>query len=282
MPDLDARLSRALDAVADADPSVRARALRAAVGALPATPSGRSGSRRATAALTVAAALVGGGAVAAVGGLTDEQSQLEPLVVPGRLTMPDDSNGIGVLAGGRAWVALRNGLRIEGIPATALEISPLARFAAVGMGRSLVVVGPDGQSAWSLPTLGPVRQVAWRPDGLEIAYVVGRGRTRSLRVVEADGDHDRLLATIAPVRPYWSADSLGIGALTPGRRRVMFEAASGRPLARPHSAAGVGPSLLAEIRGSDLVIVAPTRSGRARVATLTGLGGSAPITLIRR
>jgi hypothetical protein len=126
-------------------------------------------------------------------------------------------NGIAAVAGGRLWMASRTGFGVEGLAVTAAELSPNARYAAVGIGDSLVVLAPDGRRPWNLPTGVRVVAAAWRPNPLptEIAYIVRRGDHHQLRVVEADGDGDRLLdPSVAPVPPSWRSDTPSLAYVT--------------------------------------------------------------------
>lgn len=282
MPDLEPRISTALDGVPAAPEEVRQRVLRSALDALPTPAPTRRVRPWRLVALAGGAALAGGGAVAAVGDLVSRSPAPEPTPAPTRLTIPAGTEGVGVLADGRAWLAMRNGLRVEGMPASALEISPGALFAAVGLGRSLVVLAPGGRRAWTVQTAGTVRRIVWRPDGLEIAYVVERGGRRELRVIEADGDHDRrLVAPVAPVAPAWSADSIGVSYLDSARERRMRAAASGEPIAA-RLLAPPGPSLRGRFDGASLVIEAPTSDGVSLIGRVPVGRTTRPVTLIRR
>src|SRR5689334_20432871 len=112
---------------------------------------------------------------------------------PTELTLPPHTNGIALVAGGKLWLATRRGLRIEGMPVSAAELSPRALYAVVGLGSSLVALAPGRRHAWTRKTGGRVVTAAWAPDGLEIAYVVQVRSGTELRMIEGDGDHDRLL-----------------------------------------------------------------------------------------
>src|SRR6185437_11732330 len=52
-----------------------------------------------------------------------------PRPVPTHLSVPAGSHGIAVVAGGKLWLATRSGLRIEGMPVSAAELSPRALYA---------------------------------------------------------------------------------------------------------------------------------------------------------
>ena len=124
------------------------------------------------------------------------------------------------------WLTTRGGTRIERLPVSAAELSPHALYVAAGIGRTLVVMAPDGRRAWSVPVHGTVEGIAWAPSGLRLAYVVrGAGGTQ-LRTIEADGDHDRLLdGAVRPVRPSWRADSLAVAYVAGGGRAVVYDLA---------------------------------------------------------
>jgi hypothetical protein len=132
---------------------------------------------------------------------------------------PPGANGIALVSAGRLWLAVGEA-RIEGLRARTADLSPHALYAAVGVGRSLVVTAPNGRRAWTLRTGGEVKAVAWSPDALKIAYVAGR----ELRIVEGDGDHDRLVERrVRPVRPSWRADSLAVAYVGAGGHAVVYD-----------------------------------------------------------
>jgi hypothetical protein len=144
--------------------------------------------------------------------------------IPARLTVPRGTHGIAVVAGGRLWLATTSGLRIEGLPASAAELSPRALYAVVGIGSSLVAVAPGGRRAWTHPTGGRVLGAAWSPDGLKIAYLVAHPGGDELRMIEGDGSPDRLLARgVRPVRPSWRADSLAVAYVDGRGRAASFD-----------------------------------------------------------
>jgi hypothetical protein len=135
------------------------------------------------------------------------------------VTAPPGANGIAVVAGGRLWLRV-GGARIEGLRARAADLSPHALYAAVGVGRSLIVTAPNGRRAWTLRAPGEVKAVAWSPDALKIAYVAGT----QLRLVEGDGDHDRLVDRgVRGVRPSWRADSLAVAYVGAGGHAVVYD-----------------------------------------------------------
>ncbi|MGZ4353438.1 MAG: hypothetical protein ACXVZ4_07825 [Gaiellaceae bacterium] len=124
------------------------------------------------------------------------------------------------------WLTTRGGTRIERLPVSAAELSPHALYVAAGIGRTLVVMAPDGRRAWSVPVGGTVEAIAWAPSGLRLAYVVRRAGGTQLRTIEADGDHDRLLdGAVRPVRPSWRADSLALAYVAGGGRAVVYDLA---------------------------------------------------------
>ena len=142
---------------------------------------------------------------------------------PTELTLPAHTNGIALVAGGKLWLVTRRGLRIEGMPVSAAELSPRALYAVVGLGSSLVALAPGRRQAWTRKTGGRVVAAAWAPDGLEIAYVVQVRSGKELRMVEGDGDHDRLIARqVAPLKPVWRRDSLALTYFRP-RRAISLD-----------------------------------------------------------
>jgi len=204
-----------------------ARARAASLGAL-----GPTAARRSRGGLLIlvfgVAFLVGAGAaaLAATGKLHVDigARNLSSPPVVSRLSVPPKTHGIAVVAGGRLWLATRAGLRIEGMPATTAELSPRALYAVVGVGSSLVALAPGQRLAWTQPTGGPVLAAAWAPDGLKIAYVVRAKGVNQLRLIEGDGDHDRLLDRgVAAAKPGWRSNSLAIFYRTAHGRNATFD-----------------------------------------------------------
>jgi hypothetical protein len=148
--------------------------------------------------------------------------------VPTRLSVPAGSHGVAVVAGGKLWLATRSGLRIEGMPVSAAELSPRALYAVVGIGSSLVTLAPGNRRPWVHQTDGRVVSAAWSPDGLKIAYVVARRGADELRLIEGDGSPDRLLVRrVRPVRPSWRTDSLAVAYVDAHGRAAVFDLSSG-------------------------------------------------------
>jgi hypothetical protein len=148
--------------------------------------------------------------------------------VPSDLSVPAGSHGIAVVAGGKLWLATRSGLRIEGMPVSAAELSPRALYAVVGIGSSLITLAPGNRRPWVHQTDGRVVSAAWSPDGLKIAYVVARRGADELRLIEGDGSPDRLLVRrVRPVRPSWRADSLAVAYVDAHGRAAVFDLSSG-------------------------------------------------------
>src|SRR5437763_1565981 len=100
----------------------------------------------------------GAAALAATGNLrVDIGARQKPArPVPTLLSVPPGSHGLALVAGGKLWLATRNGLRIEGMPVSAAELSPRALYAVVGLGSSLVALAPGNRRPWVHPTGGRV------------------------------------------------------------------------------------------------------------------------------
>jgi hypothetical protein len=148
--------------------------------------------------------------------------------VPTRLSVPPGSHGLAIVAGGKLWLATRTGLRIQGLPVSAAELSPHALYAVVGIGSSLVALAPGNRRPWVHKTGGRVVSAAWSPDGLKIAYVVARRHRDELRMIEGDGSPDRLLARNAgPAKPSWRADSLAVAFVGKLGRTGVFDLGTG-------------------------------------------------------
>ena len=203
--ELEQRLQRALAEVVPGE-SAGDQAREAALSALP--HSMRRRHRLALVLAAVVAVLVLAGAALAASrtareavGLADHPTSTRSHMRPTGL-LPSGSSGFAAFGGGRLWLA-SPGLKTAGRRFSAVELSPGALNMAVGSGHSLKVLRlSDGSVAWRHPAGGQVAAAAWSPIGTEIAYVVRSGRIYQLRMIEGDGDHDRLLANdVLPVRP---------------------------------------------------------------------------------
>lgn len=261
------------------DATARARA--AALATLP-PPRRRSFGwiAVAVAGALIAAVGLGAAALAATGKLhVVLGARRAPAHAPARLNVPPRTQGIALVAGGKLWLTTRRGLRIEGMQVASAELSPHALYAVVGLGTSLVALAPGGRYAWTHETGGRVAAASWSPDGLKIAYVVQRRSGMQLRMIEGDGDHDRLLDPhVAAVKPTWRADSLAVTYSRPrhivvldfkrGTRRVV----AGR-LARPTAPRALSPR-------RDLVAIAVrTRHAIELRIRQRGKGGSSTLLL---
>jgi len=209
-----------------------ARARSAALAAI--GPSGGRSSSVLVLVFVAVAFAVGAGAaaLAATGNLrVDIGARQKPArPVPTRLSVPPGSHGLALVAGGKLWLATRNGLRIEGMPVSAAELSPRALYAVVGLGSSLVALAPGNRRPWVHPTGGRVAAASWSPDGLKIAYVVARPGGYQLRIIEGDGSPDGLLVGhVGAVKPSWRPDALAVAYVDSRGRAAVYDLATGKP-----------------------------------------------------
>src|SRR5437764_952485 len=209
-----------------------ARARSAALAAI--GPSGGRSSSVLVPVFVAAAFAVGAGAaaLAATGNLrVDIGARQKPArPVPTLLSVPPGSHGLALVAGGKLWLATRNGLRIEGMPVSAAELSPRALYAVVGLGSSLVALAPGNRRPWVHPTGGRVAAASWSPDGLKIAYVVARPGGYQLRIIEGDGSPDGLLVGhVGAVKPSWRPDALAVAYVDSRGRAAVYDLATGKP-----------------------------------------------------
>ena len=284
MDPLERRLEEALRNLPYPSDEASQRARGAAVGALPATGAG--GRRRLPLLLAAALALglAGGGALAAIGGVLRGEGNPSPVSRPavtgpevGKVAPPPVGNAVAALVDGKLWMGTRRGLTIEGLPATAAAVSPGALFMALGVGKSLVAMAPDGRRAWSHATDGSVVAAAWAPNPILIAFVVAAGDHNELWLIEGDGDRARLLVSgVSELTPSWRPDSQAI-AYADARDRVMvYDRATGTVFpGGPARCGGRIPAPAVEIAfapsGGPLARLAYITRGREVVAS--GPGG---------
>lgn len=287
MSELERRVGRALRGLPDAPAESRRRAEEAALAALPAPGRRRRPAPWAVVLAAGAAAVVAcGAALAATDRLevrigsepAGERPAARPAAVTDRVSVPAGADGAAVLAGGRMWLRTRSGLGVQGLAATAVELSPNARYAAVGLGRSLVAMAPDGRRAWSHPTPGPVVAAAWAPNPILIAYVVRRGAGYELRTIEGDGDGDRLVdSDVAAVRPSWRADAKALAYVdAAGRAHVVGgpSPAVAEPVRPPGGRVGTVAFAPA---GERLALVTAGANPRIAIASGTRVSVFAPV-----
>jgi hypothetical protein len=228
--DLEARLHRLLSRPASSG-DAEERALRRALGALTAAERPRHRVRTLTLALaaTIAVMTVAAGALAAAGALhvsLGRASKTSGHASAPRLVLQPGMHGIAAVIDGRLWLTTKGGTRIEGLPVASAELSPHALYVGAGIGHTLVVMAPDGRRAWAHSTRGDVSAISWAPNGLLIAYVVHVGARFQLRMIEGDGDHDRLIdPSVRAVRPSWRADGLALAYVGAGGHAVVYDLA---------------------------------------------------------
>jgi hypothetical protein len=284
--ELEQRLQRALEKVEPSEPATeqaKASALSAAAG---------SGLRSRYRLALVAAALVGALVVTGVTlaasrtvreavGIADPPPTQRP--PPDRGPLPPGSGGFAAYGGGRLWLASPS-LNVANRAYSAAELSPGAINMAVGSGHRLDVVRlSDGSIAWSHVTAGRVVAAAWAPIGTEIAYVVESHGGAQLRMIEGDGDHDRLIdGSVSAVTPSWRADSLALAYTGADGRVIVRDLAAGRTTAlRPGRCQGTatqvafaprGTLLAASIGDGNLLVTDPARGWVACTAATMAVG----------
>ncbi len=225
--ELERRLEGLLTEAPDPDPGAGEEALHRALRALqPAAPA-RRGVRTAVLVFAAVAVLLGiaAGSLAAAGALHVSIGQKAKQPPAGtQLKLPKGAHGIAAIVNGRLSVVIKGGFRLEGQAATAVGLSPHALYVAAGIGSSLVAMAPSGHQAWSHPTGGRVVSIAWRPDGLEIAYIVRRGRRLSLHVIYGNGKRDEMIdRSVRAILPSWRPDSLAVAYVGAGGRAVVYD-----------------------------------------------------------
>lgn len=231
----------------------------------------------AAAAAAAAAVLLAGVALAStdrlqvrVGKEVGERAPVAESSSDPRVELPAGVRGLALVHGGRLWLATTAGLGVQGLAVSTAELSPQALYLGVGLGRSLVAMAPDGRRAWSHETAGPVVAIAWAPNPIVIAYVVRHGARHELRVIEGDGDNDRLVdPSVAPVQPSWRADTGALAyADADGRLAIADYPSLARraTLATPHGLSAVayapsGDRIAVASGGADASLALGTAEG---------------------
>jgi hypothetical protein len=259
--ELERRLEGMLASAPEPDPGAEEKALHRALRALRPVAAPRRGMR--TAVLVFAGAVVllviAAGSLAAAGALhVSLGTKPKRPPVPKPLSLPHGANGIVAIVDGRLSVVTRGGFRIEGLTASAAALSPHAKYIAVGKGRSLVALAPNGRRAWSHPAGGTVVAIAWRPDGLQVAYIVRDGRRFSLHTIYGNGKRgtDTVIdRSVRAITPSWRADSLALAYVGAGGHEVVYDLAHKR-----HRVAGTAApveQVAFAPRGTALAVATP-------------------------
>lgn len=226
--DFERRLEGLLAEAPEPDPGAGEEALHRALRALhPAAPA-RRGIRTAVLVFAATAVLlaIAAGSLSAAGALHvsfGARRKAPPPVT--QLVLPKGASGIAAIVDGRLSVAIKGGFRLQ-TDATAAALSPHALYIAAGIGHSLVAMAPGGRVAWSHPVRGRVVAIAWRPDGLQIAYLVRHGSRVALHLIYGNGKpgSDRTIdRSVRAVRPSWRADSLAFAYVGAGGRLIVYD-----------------------------------------------------------
>jgi len=124
---------------------------------------------------------------------------LTALPAPGRVLVTSEHG---------PWIVDEDGSKRALGPYDEAAWSPNGRFVAVSRNRELVAVVADsatvgepvGDIRWSYGARAAVRDIAWSPSGVRVAFHSGS----DLRLIRGDGIDPRVLAReVAPVRPAW-------------------------------------------------------------------------------
>jgi hypothetical protein len=220
------RLEALFSEAPEPDPGAGEEALHRALQALQPVTAPRRGLRAAVLAFATAVILlvIAAGSLAAAGALHVSIGGSAKPRATTQLVLPQGANGIAAVVDGRLSVVTKGGFRLQGLPVSAVALSPHAYFIAAGIGNSLVAMAPDGRRAWSHPAGGKVVAIAWAPDGYRIAYVVHVGRRFVLHVIYGNGIHDQTIdRSVRAVRPSWRADSLAFAYVGGGGRAVVYD-----------------------------------------------------------
>jgi hypothetical protein len=281
--ELERRLEAEFAEAPEPDPGAGEEALHRALRALQPGAPARRGLR--TAILVFAAAIVllviAAGSLAAAGALHVSFGAKTQRPATAQLSLPRGADGVAAIVDGRLSVVTKGGFRLQGLPASAVTLSPHALFVAAGIGNSLVAMAPNGRRAWSHPAGGQVVAVSWAPDALRIAYVVRNGRRLALHVIWGTGTHDRTVdVSVRAVQPSWRSDSLAFAYVGAGGKAIVYDLEHGLHRVSAASPTGVtqvvfAPSgrRLALLSGDQVVIGTKHVSAPSPAAGIGWLGG---------
>jgi hypothetical protein len=229
--ELERRLEAMFAEAPEPDPGAGEEALHRALRALHPAGAPRRGLRAAVLVFAAAVILlvIAAGSLAGAGALHVSlgTKATQPRATK-QLSLPTGANGVAAIIDGRLSVVTRGGFRLQGQRASAAALSPHALYIAVGIGRSLVVMAPDGRQAWSHPAGGKVVAIAWAPDGLRVAYIVRHGHRLVLHTIYGNGKAgtDREIdRSVRSVTPSWRADSLALAYVGGGGKPIVFDLA---------------------------------------------------------
>jgi hypothetical protein len=230
--ELERQLERLFGELPEPEPEVGESARATAVAAIRPAAQAHRGFRTSVVVLATACLLlaIAAGSLAAAGEIhLSLGRKAQPVVAPPTaLQLPPGASGIAVIVHRKLSVVTKAGFRLQGLVVSAAALSPHALYVAAGIGRSLVAMAPDGRRAWSHPTGGEVKEIAWAPDGLRIAYIVRTPRRLVLHVIWGNGTHD---AVVDPAvrwgfnTPSWRADSLAFAYLGLGGQAIVYDLA---------------------------------------------------------
>jgi hypothetical protein len=224
--EVERRLEALFAEAPEPDPGAGEEALHRALHALRPLATPRRGLRAAVLAFAAIVVLlvIAAGSLAAAGALhvSFGAKSKPPPAVP-QLSLPKGADGIAAIVGGKLSVVTHGGFRLS-VPASAAALSPHSLYVAVGIDKRLVAMAPSGRLAWSHPASGRVVAIAWRPDGLEIAYIVRLRHRLALHVIYGNGEHDMTIdRSVRAVRPSWRADSLALAYVGAGGKAIVYD-----------------------------------------------------------
>jgi hypothetical protein len=226
--ELEQRLEGLLAEVPEPEAGAGEEALHRALQALHAEAVPRRGLRTAVLVFAATAVLlaIAAGSLSAAGALHVSFGSEKKAPPPAKqLVLPQGVNGIAAIVDERLSVVIKGGFRLQ-TSATAGALSPRALYVAAGIGHSLVVMAPNGRIAWSHPVHGRVVAIAWRPDGLQIAYLVRSGKRVALHLIygnDKPGSDRTIDPSVRVVRPSWRADSLAFAYVGGGGRAIIYD-----------------------------------------------------------
>jgi hypothetical protein len=302
--ELERRLERVLTGAPGPDPSASARALRAALEALPSPAEVRRARRRRAALLVAAclAAFVSGGVTLAATGAHLPVVNPDPGPEPGTRPGPPPPASAGLPGGTSIWAVTGGRVMVitkeipvrafHGRRVSAFAASPGSLYAVEGRGTTLRAIEIRNQRlVWRRRFDGRPVAAVWSPFPIRIAYLLRTRAGFTVGDLWGTGTHPFTVdVKAAPVAPAWRWDSKALAYVTAAGAVVVHDVIGGANRALPRACGIRSPAAIAFGPAGAALAVAD-RDGRVALVDtaasraprcLTGPAGSPHLAWLGR